>query len=72
MMLNTYRNMKNITTNNVFEDIGFYKQEAAALLGINQSEVSALMHDHIFKFSIDALVNMQDILGKHQTDNLVN
>ena len=77
--------MKNITTDNIFEDIGFDKQEAAnmkvraellleireyirkkglkqkdaaALLGINQPEVSALMNGHIFNFSIDALVNM--------------
>ena len=79
------------TTDNVFEDIGFDKQEAAnlkvraillieikeyirkkglkqkeaaALLGINQPEVSALMHDHIFKFSIDALVNMLARIGR--------
>ena len=77
--------MKNITTDNIFEDIGFDKQEAAnmkvrtelvldireyirkkslkqkdaaALLGINQPELSALMNSHIFKFSMDALVNM--------------
>ena len=77
--------MTNTTTDDVFEDIGFDKQEAAnlkvrvillieikehirktglkqkeaaALLGINQPEVSALMHDHIFKFNIDALVKM--------------
>ena len=77
--------MKNITTDYIFEDIGFDKQEAAnmkvraellleireyirkkglkkkdaaALLGINQSEITALMKDHIFKFSIEALVNM--------------
>ena len=83
--------MKNITTDNIFEDIGFDKQEAAnlkvraqlllevreyicekglkqkeaaALLGINQPEVRALMHDHIFKFSIDALVNMLARVGR--------
>ena len=77
--------MKNITTDNIFEGIGFDKQEAAnmkfraellleireyirknglkqkdaaTLLGISQPEVSALMNGHIFKFSIDALVNM--------------
>ena len=77
--------MKNITTDSIFEDIGFDSHEAtnmkiraellleireyirkkglkqkdaAALLGINQPEVSALMNGHIFKFSIDALVNM--------------
>ena len=82
--------MKNITTDNIFEDIGFDKQEAAnmkiraellleirehirrmglkqkyasALLGINQPEVSALMKGYIFKFSIDALVNMLARLG---------
>ena len=83
--------MKHTTTDNVFEDIGFDKEEAAnlkvraillieikeyirkkglkqkeaaALLGINQPEVSALMHDHIFKFSIDALVNMLARIGR--------
>ena len=83
--------MTNTTTDNIFEDIGFDKQEAAnlkvraellleireyirkkglkqkdaaALLGINQPEVSALMHDHIFKFSIDALVNMLARVGR--------
>ena len=83
--------MKNITTDNIFEDIGFDKQKAAnlkvraqlllevreyirkkglkqkdvaTLLGINQSEVNALMHDHIFKFSIDALVNMLARVGR--------
>ena len=40
------------------------KKEAAPLLGINQPEVSALMHDHIFKFSIDALVNMLARIGQ--------
>ena len=81
------------TTGNVFEDIGFDKQEAAnlkvraillieikeyirkkglkqkeaaALLGISQPEVSALMHDHIFKFSIDALLNMPARIGREQ------
>ncbi len=83
--------MKHITTDNVFEDIGFDKEEAAnlkvwaillieikeyirkkglkqkdaaALLGINQPEVSALMDGHIFKFSIDALVNMLTRVGR--------
>ena len=83
--------MKNITTDNIFEDIGFDKEEAAnlkvraqllieireyirkkrlkqkdaaALLGINQPEVSALMHDQIFKFSIDALVKMLARIGR--------
>ena len=83
--------MKNITTDNIFEDIGFDKQEAAnlkvraellleireyirkkglkqkdaaVLLGINQPDVSALMHGHIFKFSIDALVNMLARIGR--------
>ena len=83
--------MKNITTDNVFEDVGFDKQEAAnmrirlellleireyirkkgykqkdaaVLLGINQPEVSALMRGHIFKFSIDALVNMLVKIGR--------
>ena len=37
---------------------GLNKKDAAALLGINQSEITALMKDHILKFSIDALVNM--------------
>ena len=83
--------MENITTDNIFEDIGFDEQEAAnmkirvellleirefirkkglkqkdaaALLGINQPEVSALMNGHIFKFSIDALVNMLSRVGR--------
>lgn len=83
--------MKHTTTDNIFEDIGFDKQEAAnmkiraellleireyirkkglkqkdaaALLGINQPEVSALMRGHIFKFSIDALVNMLSKIGR--------
>ena len=83
--------MKDITTDNIFEDIGFDKQEAAnmkvraellleireyirkkglkqkdaaTLLGINQPEVSALMNGHIFKFSIDALVNMLGKVGR--------
>ena len=83
--------MRNITTDNIFEDIGFDKQEAAdmkvraellleireyickkgpkqkdaaALLGINQPEVSALMNGHIFKFSIDALVNLLARVGR--------
>ena len=83
--------MTDTTTDNIFEDIGFDKQEAAylkvralllieikeyirkkglkqkdaaALLGINQPEVSALMHAHIFKFSIDALVNMLARVGR--------
>ena len=34
------------------------------MLGINQPEVSALMHAHIFKFSIDALVNMLARVGR--------
>ena len=37
---------------------GLKQKDAATLLGINQPEVSALMNGHIFKFSIDALVNM--------------
>ena len=83
--------MKNITTDNIFEDIGFDKQEAAnmkvrvelvleirenirkkslkqkdaaVLLGINQPEVSALMNGHIFKFSIDTLVNLLARVGR--------
>ena len=83
--------MKNITTDNIFEDIGFDKQEstnmkfraellleireyirkkgikqkdAAALLVIYEPEVSALMNGHIFKFSIDALVNMLARVGR--------
>ena len=83
--------MKKITTDNIFEDIGFDKQEAAnmkvravllleireyirkkglkqkdaaALLGFNQPEISALMNSHIFKFSIDALVNMLARVGR--------
>ena len=83
--------MKNITTDNIFEDIGFDKLEAAnmkiraellleireyirkkglkqkdapALLGINQPEVSALMNGHIFRFSIDAMVNMLARVGQ--------
>ena len=90
--------MKKITTDNIFEDIGFDKQEAAdmkvraellleireyirkkglkqkdaaALLGINQPEVSALMHDHIFKFSIDALVNMLASVSKYVKSHLI-
>ena len=43
---------------------GLKQKEAAALLGINQPEVSVLMHDHIFKFSIDALVNMLTRIGR--------
>ncbi len=39
------------------------QKEAAALLGINQPEVSALMNGLIFKFSIDALVTMLAKLG---------
>ena len=83
--------MKNITTDNIFEDIGFDKQEAtkmkaraelvleireyirkkslkqkdtAALLGIDQPEVSLLLHGYIFEFSIDALVNMLARVGR--------
>lgn len=83
--------MKHVTTDNIFEDIGFDKQEAAnmkvraellleireyirkkglkqkdaaILLGINQPEVSALMNANIFKFSIDALVNMLARVGR--------
>ena len=83
--------MKNFTTDNVFQDIGFDKQEAAnmkvraeillevweyirkkslkqkdaaALLGIDQPEVSLLLHGYIFEFSIDALVNMLARIGR--------
>ena len=43
---------------------GLKQKDASALLGINQPDVSALMHGHIFKFSIDALVNMLDRIGR--------
>ena len=43
---------------------GLRQKEAAALLGINQPEVSALMNGHINKFSIDALVNMLARVGR--------
>ncbi len=82
--------MDHTTTDNIFEDLGFDKldaanmkiraellleirehirkkglkqKEAAVLLGINQPDVSALMNGHIFKFSIDALVNMLAKIG---------
>jgi predicted XRE-type DNA-binding protein len=42
---------------------GLKQKEAAALLEINQPEVSALMNGMIYKFSIDALVNMLARLG---------
>jgi len=83
--------MKQATTDNIFEDLGFdnleaanmkiraellleireyvrknglKQREAAELLGINQPDVSALMNGLIFKFSIDALVNMLARLGR--------
>ena len=83
--------MNHTTTDNIFEDLGFDKleaanmkiraellleirehirkkglkqKEAAALLGINQPDVSALMHGLIYKFSIDALVNMLAKIGR--------
>jgi predicted XRE-type DNA-binding protein len=43
---------------------GLKQKEAAALLEINQPEVSALMNGMIYKFSIDALVNMLARLGQ--------
>ncbi len=42
---------------------GLKQKEAATLLEINQPEVSALMNGMIYKFSIDALVNMLARLG---------
>ncbi len=83
--------MNHTTTDNIFEDLGFDKLEAAnmkvrsellieirehirkkgikqkdaaILLGINQPDVSALMNGLIFKFSIDALVNMLAKIGR--------
>ncbi len=83
--------MKHTTTDNIFEDLGFDKleaanmkiraellleirehirknglkqKEAAVLLGINQPDVSALVNGQIFKFSIDALINMLAKLGR--------
>jgi len=43
---------------------GLKQKEAATLLEINQPEVSALMNGMIYKFSIDALVNMLARLGQ--------
>jgi len=43
---------------------GLKQKEAAPLLEINQPEVSALMNGMIYKFSIDALVNMLARLGQ--------
>lgn len=43
---------------------GLKQKEAAVLLEINQPEVSALMNGMIYKFSIDALVNMLSRLGQ--------
>jgi len=43
---------------------GLKQKEAAELLEINQPEVSALMNGMIYKFSIDALVNMLARLGQ--------
>ena len=43
---------------------GLKQKEAAVLLEINQPEVSALMNGIIYKFSIDALVNMLARLGQ--------
>ena len=83
--------MNRTTTDNIFEDLGFGKLEAAnlkvraellieirrhlrkkglkqkdaaILLCINQPDVSALMNGFIFKFSIDALVNMLAKIGR--------
>lgn len=83
--------MRTRNTENVFEQLGFDKseaanmkiraellleirehlrkkglkqKEAAVLLKINQPEVSALMNGMIYKFSIDALVNMLARLGQ--------
>jgi len=43
---------------------GLKQKEAATLLEINQPEVSALMNGMMYKFSIDALVNMLAKLGR--------
>ena len=42
---------------------GLKQNDVAALLDINQPEVSALMQSHIFKFNMDTLVDMLARVG---------
>ncbi len=68
--------MKNIDTKithitppngNIFEDLGFEVQEASQLLHVTRPRVSDVLRGKSGKFTIDALVDMLERIGKHVT-----